>query len=73
MLCCLFCLPSLILGIVALSRQSTDPASSARLTRYGWIGLGIALVLGVIAIAGFVALAASGTFDDSSTYDYQGL
>jgi hypothetical protein len=72
-LCCLFCLPSLILGIVALSRQSTDPASSARLTRYGWIGLGIALALSLLAIAGFIAVAASGGFDTGGTSDYEGL
>ena len=31
-LCCLLGLPSLVLGVVALTRQSTDPGSAARLT-----------------------------------------
>ena len=70
-LCCLLCLPSLILGIVALSKQSTDPQGSARLARWGWYALAGAAVIAVIAIVAFIALAAAGSFD-SGTYDYQG-
>ena len=49
-LCCLFGLPSLVLGIVALSRQATDPQSSARMTRYGWITFGVLMALAVVAV-----------------------
>ena len=33
--CSLLTLPSLILGIIGLTKQSTDPEGSARPTRYG--------------------------------------
>lgn len=72
-LCCLVCLPALIFGIVALSKQSTDPQASLRMTRYGWIALGITAALGVLIVLGFFALGLSGVFDDSGTYDYDGL
>ena len=67
--CCLFTAPALILGIIALTRQSTDPESSARMTRYGWITFAIAFALGLIAVIVFFALGSSGYFDDSSSYD----
>ena len=51
-LCCLLCLPSLILGIVALSKQSTDPQGSARLARWGSYALAGAAVIAVISHGG---------------------
>ena len=72
-MCCLLCLPSLIFGIVALSKQSTDPQASARMTRYGWIALGICVALAVVLVVVFVALGVFGAFDASTSYDYEGL
>jgi hypothetical protein len=72
-MCCLLCLPSLIFGIVALSKQSTDPQASARMTRYGWIALGICVALAVVLVVVVVALGVFGAFDASTSYDYEGL
>ena len=69
-LCCLLCLPSLILGIVALSKQSTDPHGAARLARWGWFALAGAALLAVVCIIGFFALVVAG---GSTTYDYEGV
>ena len=72
-MCCLLCLPALIFGIVALSKQSTDPQASARMTRYGWIALGICVALAVLLVVVFVALGVFGAFDASTSYDYERL
>ena len=69
-LCCsLLTLPALIFGIVGLSKQSTDPEGSARMTRYGWIAFGVGLLVSILAIIGFFALGAGGYLDDSGPYD----
>ena len=70
-LCCLFCLPSLVLGIVALSKQSTDPQGSAKMARWGWYALAGAALLAVLCIVAFFAFGVAGAFD-SGTYDYEG-
>jgi hypothetical protein len=49
-------LPSLVIAIMALVRSESDPASSRRLTRIGWITLGV--VGGVVLVLGVVALVA---------------
>lgn len=70
--CCLPMIVSLIMGIVALTRNSTDPEGSRRMTKWGWIAFGICLTLSVIAIGVVIALGVSGAFDDggySSNYD----
>ena len=70
-LCCLFGVPSLILGIVALTRQSTDPQGAARLARYGWITFAVIAALAVgRRDRGFIAF---GTFEGSIQDDYEGL
>ena len=58
---------------MALSKQSTDPQASARMTRYGWIALGICVALAVLLVVVFVALGVFGAFDASTSYDYEGL
>jgi len=60
-----------VLGIVALSKQSTDPQGSAKAARWGWYALVGAVVLAVICIVAFFAFGAAGAFD-SGTYDYEG-
>lgn len=71
-MCCLLFTPSLVFGIVALTKQSTDPAGSARLTRYGWIAGGITLALGILAVVLFFALGAFSSIGGSSSYQFDG-
>ena len=61
--------PALILGIVGLSKQSTDPEGAARMTRYGWIAFGVGVLVSILALTVFFALGAGGYFDDSGPYD----
>ena len=72
-MCCLLCAPALIFGIVALSKQSTDPLGSARMTRYGWIALGVTVLLAILLVVAFFAFGMAGAFDSGSSYDYEGL
>jgi len=50
---CFIGIPSLVLGIMALTSNSTDPQGSRKKSRTGWIVLainaGIVIVLGVVA------------------------
>ncbi len=69
--CCLFLAPALIFGIVALTKQSNDPAGSAKMTRYGWIAFGVAIALAVIAVVMFFAFGAAGLFDGGGSYEYE--
>jgi hypothetical protein len=71
-MCCLLFTPSLVLGIVALSKQSTDPVASARLTRYGWIAGGVTIALGILAVVLLVAAGAFGSLGGSSSYEFDG-
>lgn len=70
--CCLFTTPSLIFGIVALTKQSSDPAQSAKMAKYGWIAFGISVALAVVAVIGLIAAGSAGWFDGGgySEYDY---
>ena len=71
--CCLPGIVSLILGIMALTKNATDPEASRRLTKWGWIAFGVGMLLLVIAVAAFIALGVSGAFDgngSSSSSDY---
>ena len=54
--CCLP-LPALILGIIALTKQTTDPEQSARLAKYGWITFGVTVGIAVVAFVLFVGFA----------------
>ena len=72
--CCnLLAIPSLILGIVGISKGPDDPQGAARVTRAGWITFGVTTALVVIGWVVFFALAAFGNFDGGGTYDYQEL
>lgn len=62
--CCIPGIAPLVLGIMALSKQSTDPEGSRRLARWGWIALAVGVALVVIAVVGFIALGAAGVWDD---------
>lgn len=55
--CCGVTIVSLILGIIAITKQSTDPEQSAKLAKWGWIAFAVGLVLavlGTIAYFGFM-------------------
>ena len=69
-LCCLLGVPSLVLGVLALTRQSTDPTSAARLTRSGWITFAVLLSLGVVAVVVLGILRSTG---DPTPADFEGL
>lgn len=64
--CCIPGIAPLILGIMALTKQSTDPEASRRLTKWGWIAFGIGLALVVLGGIAFIALGTAGVFDDGS-------
>lgn len=64
--CCLP-LPALILGIMALTKQTNEPEQSAKLARYGWITFGAMVALAVVAFVvfmGFAVLSAPVTTTD---------
>src|SRR5690606_7550351 len=46
--CCGVTIISLILGIVALTKQSSEPEQSAKLTKWGWVVFGISAGLAVL-------------------------
>ena len=66
--CCIPGIVPLILGIMALTKNSTDPEGSRRLTKWGWIAFAIGIALAVIGVIVFFAIGASGGFD-GGTYD----
>lgn len=53
-ICCIVGIVPLILGVVAMTQNSSDPAQAAKLTRIGWIVLVLLSVLFVLAIIGAV-------------------
>jgi hypothetical protein len=64
---CLFGIPSLVIGIVALTKVNTNIAETRRLTRIGWITLAI---IGTIAIVGLVVLIAVAISHDNNNPDF---
>jgi hypothetical protein len=62
-LCNFLTIASLILGIIALTRTSTDPESSRRLTKIGWIVFAVSWGLVILGVVGsiIVGLATSGS------------
>lgn len=60
-MCCGVTIVSLILGIVALTKQAADPAGSAKLTKWGWIAFAAGFVLAILGavlyIGGMIALS----------------
>jgi hypothetical protein len=67
-ICGLIGVPSLVIGIVALTRARTQPHEARRLTWIGWLVLGILLALVVVIVVIAIAVAAStSSSDDGST------
>jgi hypothetical protein len=59
--------PSLVLGIIALTKARTDPAEARRLTWIGWLVLGILVALLVVFLVVVVAIAVSSSSGDDGT------
>jgi hypothetical protein len=68
--CSVLTLPALVLGIVALTKQSTDPAGSARWARYGWIAFGVGILVTLAVLGTLLALDVGGAFDDPGYEGY---
>jgi len=60
-LCNPLTLASLVFGIIALTKSSTDPEGSRHMTKIGWI---VFAVVWVLAILGFVLLVVVGVASD---------
>ena len=56
--CCIIGIPSLTLGIIALTKNSTEPDEADRMTRYGWICFAATTAFHILAAIGFVVLIA---------------
>jgi hypothetical protein len=55
---CGFGIVALVFAIVAAAKKD-QPAESAKYTRWGWVALGVGLLLTILVVVGFIALAAS--------------
>lgn len=58
--CCYIGIPSLILGILGLTKNSTDPEGAARLTKIGWITFASLTIITVLAVLVFVLVLVVG-------------
>ena len=70
-LCNILAVGPLVLGIIALTKNSTDPAQSRRLTKIGWIvfaAIWAVGILGIIAYIVFFVALAGGTTNFGSGY-----
>jgi hypothetical protein len=64
-------IPGLVLGIIALTQNNSDPAGSRRMSKIGWIVLGVVAVLHVIVYVVLIAMAVKlGSSLPSSTSSY---
>lgn len=54
--CCWIGIPSLVMGIVAMTKNSSDPEGADRLTRYGWITFAALFAIGLLAVIGFITI-----------------
>lgn len=52
--CCYIGIPGLVLGILGITKQQTDPEGAARLTKIGWISFAVLTVITVLAVIAFV-------------------
>jgi F0F1-type ATP synthase membrane subunit c/vacuolar-type H+-ATPase subunit K len=68
--CNILAIGSLVLGIMSLSKNATDPEASRRLTKIGWIVLASVWAIGIIVlIVAFIQLvSSSNNFDSDFSY-----
>lgn len=63
--CCLPGIIPLIFGILALTKNSTDPEGSRKMAKWGWIAYAACIILSILAVVAFIVVGAStGMFDD---------
>ncbi|HHU09628.1 MAG TPA: hypothetical protein GXZ60_06390 [Intrasporangiaceae bacterium] len=63
--CCAVTIIPLILGVVALAKQTTEPEQSAKFAKWGWISFAITIVLAILAVIAVIVL---GTLDSATGY-----
>jgi hypothetical protein len=62
-------IPSLVMGIIALTKNNTDPEGARRLARIGWITFGVISAVIILIIVAIIVIAiASSDSTYSSTY-----
>jgi 4-amino-4-deoxy-L-arabinose transferase-like glycosyltransferase len=59
--------PSLVIGIIALTKARTEPADARRLTWIGWVVLGVLFLLLVVFFVIVIAIAVSSSSTDDGT------
>lgn len=52
--CCVIGIGPLVLGILGITKNASDPEGAARLTKIGWIVFAALTLLAVLAVAGLV-------------------
>jgi hypothetical protein len=69
-LCNFLTVGSLVLGIVALTKNSTDPEGSRRLAKIGWIVFAVVWALVIVGIIGSIVLGivSNGTSTSNSSF-----
>jgi len=70
--CNILAIASLILGIVALTRNTTDHQGSRRYTKIGWIVFAAAWALAILGIIAYVIFIATVMRNGSSSNDMFG-
>jgi hypothetical protein len=65
----LLVIPALIFGIVGLTKQSSDPEGSRRMSRYGWWAFGIGVVVSILLVVGLFAFLIAAEGSGSFSYD----
>lgn len=63
----LLVIPALVLGIIGLTKQSSEPAESAKFTRWGWIAFAAGWVLSIFLIIAFFAVFIASASDMSGS------
>lgn len=48
-------IPALVLGVVGLAKQSTDPQGSQRMSRWGWWAFAVGVVLSILTVVAVFA------------------
>jgi len=71
-LCNILAIGSLVLGIMALTKSSTDPEGSRRSAKIGWIVFAVSWVIVIVGFVGIIALGIAtgnnGTYNFNSGY-----
>lgn len=66
----IFIIPALVLGILGLTRNNTQPQDARSKTKLGWILFAVAWAIIIIGAIIVGIIAAAGGFDGGASYDY---